>query len=60
MPAKLAKGLDVRANGGYVVIPGSRHYTGHLYAWFQDWHPNDHDPGAMPGVAASVLGRAET
>jgi hypothetical protein len=45
---KLAKGLDVRANGGYVVVPGSRHYTGHLYAWFQDWHPNEHDMAPCP------------
>ena len=45
---KLAKGLDVRANGGYVVVPGSRHYTGHRYAWFRDWHPSEHDMAPCP------------
>ena len=45
---RLAKGLDVRAHGGYVVIPGSRHITGHLYAWFKDWHPSDHDMAPCP------------
>lgn len=46
--SKLAKGLDIRANGGYVVIPGSRHITGHLYHWFKDVHPSDRDMAPAP------------
>jgi len=30
---KLGDGLDVRGNGGYVVIPPSIHETGRAYAW---------------------------
>src|SRR5262249_1342035 len=45
---KLAKGLDIRAAGAYVVIPGSCHHTGHHYTWFLDWHPNDHDMAPCP------------
>lgn len=26
-------GLDVRANGGYVVAPPSIHESGHIYSW---------------------------
>jgi putative DNA primase/helicase len=29
----IAKGLDVKADGGYVVAPPSRHWTGKLYEW---------------------------
>jgi hypothetical protein len=31
--AQLGPGLDVRARGGYVIAPPSRHATGHRYAW---------------------------
>ena len=37
----LAEGLDIRANGGYVVVPGSRHVTGVLYSWLPEYHPNN-------------------
>jgi hypothetical protein len=30
---KRLPGLDLRADGGYVVAPPSRHYTGRLYEW---------------------------
>lgn len=31
-------GIDIRAEGGYVVAPPSRHPSGHYYMW-TDWHP---------------------
>lgn len=33
---KLGKGLDVKTNSGYVVLPGSRHKSGSLYQWGSD------------------------
>jgi hypothetical protein len=38
--SKLAKGVDVRGLGGYVVLPPSVHITGNRYAW---------QPGCAPG-----------
>jgi len=35
----LARGLDIRSDGGYVVAPPSRHASGRYYAWLDDGHP---------------------
>jgi hypothetical protein len=37
----LGKGIDIRAAGGYVVAPPSRHISGKMYAWSVDHHPQD-------------------
>jgi hypothetical protein len=34
--SKLAPGLDIRANGGYVLVPPSLHPSGKKYAWSVD------------------------
>jgi hypothetical protein len=35
----LGVGIDVRARGGYIVAPPSRHISGRSYAWSVDHHP---------------------
>ena len=37
----LGRGIDVRARGGYIVAPPSRHICGRSYAWSVDHHPRD-------------------
>jgi hypothetical protein len=37
----LGPGIDVRARGGYIVAPPSRHISGGVYAWSVDHHPAD-------------------
>jgi Bifunctional DNA primase/polymerase, N-terminal len=35
----LGPGIDVRARGGYICAPPSRHVSGRSYAWSVDHHP---------------------
>jgi hypothetical protein len=38
---KLGRGLDVRADGGFIVAPPSLHVSGRRYAWDVDHHIDD-------------------
>jgi hypothetical protein len=35
----LGRGIDIRARGGYIVAPPSRHICGRPYCWSVDHHP---------------------
>jgi hypothetical protein len=37
----LGPGIDVRARGGYICAPPSRHISGRSYCWSVDHHPAD-------------------
>jgi hypothetical protein len=37
----LGPGIDIRARGGYIVAPPSRHISGRPYVWSVDHHPSD-------------------
>lgn len=45
---RLGPGLDVRANGGYVIVPPSRHRSGIAYQWAPTWHPTLVDLAPAP------------
>jgi len=52
---ELGPGVDVKADGGYVLAPPSRSSTGGRYAWFGDGR-YDHAPAALhPAVMAKVF-----
>src|SRR4051794_16012295 len=45
---KVAPGLDVRGDGGYVVAPPSIHATGQAYRWDFTARPEDVPPAPIP------------
>ena len=52
---KLAKGIDVRASGGYVIAPPSLHRSGRRYAWNIDFHPDETPLADAPSWLVSAL-----
>src|SRR5262245_27412542 len=45
----LGPGIDIRALGGYIVAPPSRHISGRWYRWSVDHHPQDVALAVAPG-----------
>lgn len=50
---KLAKGVDVRGVGGFVVLPPSLHVSGQRYKWWNDHYPPYSSLALLP---ASIVG----
>jgi Bifunctional DNA primase/polymerase, N-terminal/Primase C terminal 1 (PriCT-1) len=44
----LGAGIDIRARGGYIVAPPSKHISGRVYAWSVDHHPSDVPLAPLP------------
>lgn len=44
----IAPGIDYRASGGYIVLPGSIHPNGGVYRWETGLSPNDIEMAALP------------
>jgi len=56
----LGVGIDVRARGGYIVAPPSRHISGGVYAWSVDHHPHDVPLAPAPDWLVAKLTAART
>jgi hypothetical protein len=62
MPNRVAlrPGIDLRGDGGCIVVPPSLHPNGKRYAWKQTHHPDDTKPARLPdwlaGLAAGQSG----
>jgi hypothetical protein len=50
---KLALGIDVRCEGGYVIAPPSEHPSGYRYAWVR--HPSDAAIRPIPAPLLDLL-----
>jgi putative DNA primase/helicase len=52
---KLGDGIDVRGDGGYIVLPPSVLEDGSRYAWQDGRKPTDCTPPPLPGALAELL-----
>jgi hypothetical protein len=52
---KLGPGIDVKAQGGLVVLPPSRLKDGGEYVWDVGAHPADREPAPLPDALAKLL-----
>jgi hypothetical protein len=53
--SKLGPGLDIRGQGGLLVVEPSLHASGRRYVWQDD--PSERSPAELPGWLADLLGR---
>jgi hypothetical protein len=53
---RIAGGLDIRADGGYVVAPPSVHITGRTYEWEVEHHPDDTLLAVLPDWVVEFIG----
>lgn len=51
----LAEGVDMRGEGGYVIVPPSSHASGRNYEWDAESSPKQIDPPACPAWLAELL-----
>lgn len=50
----IAPGIDVRAEGGYILVPPSLTSDGQ-YTWEVSGHPQDREPGPLPGSLKALI-----
>jgi hypothetical protein len=55
----LGPGLDIRAEGGYVLLPPSLHVSGKRYEWLTDSHIRDVAVAELPQWLAALLKEPE-
>lgn len=54
----LPPGIDVRGQGGYIVVPPSIHPNGTPYRWEIGFGPHEIDPRPLPTALAHILDQA--
>ncbi len=52
---KIAPGVDLRGNGGYILAAPSQHASGRTYRWEAGNSPHDHPPAALPPAWVDFL-----
>jgi hypothetical protein len=56
----LLRGVDLKAAGGYVVLPGSCHVTGTRYCWRPDASPIEAAVASLPPVLLELASDSDT
>ena len=56
---KFAPGLDIRTDGGYAIVPASRHRSGRCYEWETSSHPADVTVADAPTWLLDLLPKRE-
>jgi hypothetical protein len=51
----VAPGIDVKADGGYIVVPPSLHFSGSIYEWEGSSHPDDVSPALLPAWLLAMV-----
>lgn len=54
-PTGVLPGIDVRADGGYIIAPPSRHATGALYSWLDEVDPFTAKLAPLPPVLLPLI-----
>jgi len=57
---KIARGLDIRGDGGLIVAPPSLHASGRRYTWKEGYGPQDIDVAPAPDWLLDQLGAARS
>lgn len=57
---KIGAGLDIRADGGYVIAPGARHASGTDYEWEILCSPEDEVEAVIPSWLEKLIAAGET
>lgn len=52
----IAEGVDIRADGGYAVLPPSVHHSGTPYTWHKEGIPGELTPGMVSDIISSSTG----
>ncbi len=52
---RLGSGIDIRANGGYIVVPPSVHPSGISYQWVEGGNPDECAPAELPSELLARL-----
>ena len=56
VPRPTAPGLDIKGDGGLVVVPPSLHPSGTTYQWVQGRGPDDAEPATAPAWVLALAG----
>jgi hypothetical protein len=54
-PKAIAPGVDLKADGGYIVAPPSLHASGQRYAWADEFAATIDDPAPLPAFVLTAM-----